>query len=215
MKKIPTLFERVFDENGHVVKVTETVTQGCEAVFEGRTTPTVKVDGQCCAIINGQLYLRYDVKPGILQPKNAIPCQPAPDKITGYWPHWVPYDPTNPAHKWYGEAYKYTCEVMGRQHDATYEAIGPHFTGNMYGLSRDMIVEHGTDDIEGLDLSYEGIKEYLKNHLIEGIVFWKDGEPLCKIKRRDFGFPWGPGMDEQEKENVTVTLDGTEKGGDN
>lgn len=25
---------------------------------------------------------------------------------------------------------------------------------------------------------------------MEGIVFWKDGEPKCKIKRSDFGFPW-------------------------
>ena len=24
----------------------------------------------------------------------------------------------------------------------------------------------------------------------EGIVFWKDGEPRCKIKRSDFGFTW-------------------------
>ena len=23
-----------------------------------------------------------------------------------------------------------------------------------------------------------------------GIVFWKDGEPRCKIKRSDFGFKW-------------------------
>ena len=25
----------------------------------------------------------------------------------------------------------------------------------------------------------------------EGIVFWNDGQPQCKIKRSDFGFPWG------------------------
>ena len=27
--------------------------------------------------------------------------------------------------------------------------------------------------------------------IIKGIVFWKDGQPQCKIKRSDFGFPWG------------------------
>lgn len=26
--------------------------------------------------------------------------------------------------------------------------------------------------------------------VIEGIVFWKDGVPRCKIKRKDFGFKW-------------------------
>ena len=34
------------------------------------------------------------------------------------------------------------------------------------------------------------IKEYLRTHAIEGLVFWKDGEPQCKIKRSDFGFKW-------------------------
>lgn len=36
----------------------------------------------------------------------------------------------------------------------------------------------------------EGIREYLRNNPIEGLVFWKDGEPMCKIKRSDFGFEW-------------------------
>lgn len=25
---------------------------------------------------------------------------------------------------------------------------------------------------------------------IEGLVFWFNGEPICKIKRTDFGFDW-------------------------
>jgi hypothetical protein len=36
----------------------------------------------------------------------------------------------------------------------------------------------------------KGIREYLYYHKVEGIVFWKDGEPQCKIKRSDFGFEW-------------------------
>ena len=31
---------------------------------------------------------------------------------------------------------------------------------------------------------------YEKDPNEEGIVFWKDGEPQCKIKRSDFGFEW-------------------------
>ena len=34
------------------------------------------------------------------------------------------------------------------------------------------------------------IKKYLEEFYIEGIVFWKDGEPKCKIKRSDFGYEW-------------------------
>ena len=44
------------------------------------------------------------------------------------------------------------------------------------------------DDLPGRDI--DSIKHYLETHYIEGIVFWKDGEPKCKIKRTDFGFEW-------------------------
>lgn len=42
--------------------------------------------------------------------------------------------------------------------------------------------------------SLEIMRAFLKNHYIEGLVFWLDGKPVCKIKRSDFGFEW-------EKEN--------------
>jgi hypothetical protein len=41
-----------------------------------------------------------------------------------------------------------------------------------------------------VERSFSGIREYLRKTPIEGIVFWKDGEPMCKIKRTDFGFEW-------------------------
>ncbi len=40
------------------------------------------------------------------------------------------------------------------------------------------------------DGTYEGLKEYLNNHYIEGIVFYRDNGDMCKIKRTDFGFKW-------------------------
>ena len=53
------------------------------------------------------------------------------------------------------------------------------------------MIQHGTSEIKILnDRSYEGIRDFLENAAIEGIVFWKDGEPKCKIKRSDFGFEW-------------------------
>ncbi len=38
--------------------------------------------------------------------------------------------------------------------------------------------------------TFEGIKQYLTDNNIEGIVFWLDGEPKCKIKRSDFGLKY-------------------------
>ena len=61
MKKIPTLFERVF-ENHKKVGILPNVTPGMEWVLEGEGIATEKKDGSCCAIINGVFYKRYDAK---------------------------------------------------------------------------------------------------------------------------------------------------------
>lgn len=55
MKKIPTLFERIY-ENHRVVGITPNVTPGMEWVLAGEGTATVKIDGSCCAVIGGRLY---------------------------------------------------------------------------------------------------------------------------------------------------------------
>ncbi len=191
MKKIPTLFVREF-ENHRVVKVLPEVTPGFEWVLKGEGVPTVKIDGACCAIIDGKFYKRYDAKKDKrgntkLPPSGAIPCCNHPDPVTGHWPHWVLVDENDPADKWFVEARNNMVHYLP---DGTYEAIGKHFNSNPYGIKEDILVRHGQEVIGILDRSFEGIREYLHNHLVEGIVFWKDGEPQCKIKRSDFGFEW-------------------------
>jgi hypothetical protein len=73
--------------------------------------------------------------------------------------------------------------------DGTYEAVGLHFQGDPYNFGEDSLIKHGEDVIR-VERTFEGIKQHLSEHYIEGIVFWKDGEPKCKIKRSDFGFSW-------------------------
>lgn len=184
MKKIPTLFERIY-ENHKIVGITDKITPGCEEAFL-KGEATVKFDGSCCAIINGEFYKRYDCKKGKTPPEGAISCCD-PDPITGHWPHWVKVDPENPADKWFYEAYIYSCNELLQ--DGTYEACGPHFQKNPYGLYCDQLVKHGRLLID-VNRDFESIKEYLEDHKIEGIVFWLNDEPVCKIKRSDFGFEW-------------------------
>lgn len=186
MKKIQTLFERVY-ENHRVVGITDKVAEGMEWVLKGEGLATVKIDGSCCAIINGELYKRYDAKKGKKPPEGAIPCCKH-DPVTGHWTHWVKCDKNNPSDKWFIEALKNTKNVFVIT-DGTYEAIGPHFQGNPYNFYEDFLCNHGTDKIE-VERTFDGIKKYLFDHEIEGIVFWKDGEPQCKIKCSDFGFEW-------------------------
>lgn len=183
MKKIPTLFEREY-ANHKVVGIKPNVTEGLEWVLEGKGLATEKIDGSCTAIINGEFYKRYDAKKGKKAPDGAIPCCEA-DPITGHHPHWVKVDESNPADKWFIQALKNTPEVS----DGTYEAIGVHFQGNPYGLCDDILERHGVKTIK-VERTFDGIKAYLEEHYIEGIVFWLDGEPKCKIKRSDFGLDW-------------------------
>lgn len=194
MKKIPTLFKREF-ENHRVVKILPEVTEGFEWVLNGEGEATLKWDGSCCSIINGKLYKRYDAKKGKKPPNGAIPCCD-PDPITGHWPHWIEVDENNPADKWFVEAFNHLTPLCRKE--ATYEAIGIHFNGNPYNLKKDYLIRHGTDLLLDCPRTFDGIKEYLMKSNIEGIVFWKDGEPQCKIKRTDFGFEW-PVKEEQVK----------------
>lgn len=195
MKKIPTLFEREY-ANHKVVGIKPIVASGMEWVLNGDGDATVKMDGSCCAVFSGALFRRYDAKKGKNPPVGAVPCQPAPDPVTGHWPHWVECRKENPADKWYLEAYRNTDKPLI---DGTFEAIGPHFQDNPYHLDKDILDRHGERIIQ-VERSFEGIREYLRTHNIEGIVFWRNGEPYCKIKRSDFGFPWPYSGGEMEKQ---------------
>ena len=187
MKKIPTMFIREFQGHKIVGIKNEFTSPECEqALINGR--PTIKFDGACCMIDDSsKLWIRYDAKPGRKVPEGAVPCCD-PDPVTGHWPHWVPADANPDGYKWYTKAF----EKMAIKKPGTYEAVGKHFNGNPYCLETDFLIRHGsaTSGLRDDERSFEGIKEYLNEIPIEGIVFWVDGEPVCKIKRTDFGYEW-------------------------
>lgn len=190
MKKIPTVFVREYEDN-KVVGISDTFTSELtkKAFLEGDAT--IKWDGACCAIIDGEFYRRYDAKQGKTPPAGAIPCCEA-DPITGHHPHWVKVDENNSDDKWFVEAYKNTLAGAGELGvgDGTYEAVGKHFRDNPYGFTADLLIKHGIDIFENLPRTVEDIRSFLENVYVEGIVFWLDGEPIAKIKRRDFGLDW-------------------------
>ena len=186
MKKIPTLFIRIY-ENHKIVGIKDEITPGCKEAFHNGIA-TIKFDGSCCAIIDGKLYKRHDAKKGKKPPVGAIPCCD-PDPVTGHWPHWVRVDVKKPEDKWFLKALiTYTCDNVVPI-DGTYEAIGPHFQGNPYNLEDDILVKHGENFVD-VKRDFMSISEWLNEHLVEGLVFWLDGEPVCKIKRTDFGYEW-------------------------
>lgn len=185
MKKMKTLFKRQF-ENHKIAKCLNEVEPECQWVLDGEGWATEKIDGTCCLIKDGQIYRRYDYKKGRILPNGAIPCQDFPDPITGHFPHWLLCTEDDDNSKYYLEAFNKQKELE----NGTYELIGPHINANPYNLKEDILVKHGSTILENVPREYEGIKQYLKEHYIEEIVFYRGNGEMCKIKRSDFNFEW-------------------------
>ncbi len=181
MKKISTLFKKDTDDLGRVINEVNPENQW---VIDGDGVATRKFDGTACAIINGELYKRYDVKKGKTVPDGAIPCQ-EPDEITGHWPHWVKCDRSNPENKYHFEAF----DVMVLPDDGTYELCGEKINGNKENIKGHELIRHGNHGLLGLIFPYtfENIEQYLSSVNIEGIVFHHPDGRMCKIRKSDFG----------------------------
>lgn len=186
MKKMKTLFKRVFE--GHkIVNIINEVDSDNQWVIDGEGIATRKLDGTCCMIKDSKLYARFDMKPGRELPEGAIPCQEEADCITGHFPHWIPIASGDKRYKWHLKA----LENQPNLADGTYELIGEHFNKNPEHItSGDKFVRHGSIILDDVPRTFEGIKEYLMNNNIEGIVFHRNNGDMCKIKRTDFGFSW-------------------------
>ena len=184
MKKIPSLFERDWEHDRS--RVLDQQVSSTEWVTAGEGIATVKIDGTPCLVREGKLYKRYDAKQGKTPPIGWEPCEDAPDPNSGHWPGWVPISVDNPPDRWYVD----TWLLYDGLSDGTYELIGPKFLNNPYKLDHHYFVRHGTCHIVVDDLSFDGIKDYLSRHKIEGIVWHHPDGRMVKIKRRDFGLDW-------------------------
>ncbi|ASU33440.1 hypothetical protein [Mucilaginibacter xinganensis] len=181
MKKISTLFKK--DPNNLAGVINEVDPENNWALHSGIATR--KFDGTACAVIEGELYKRYDVKKGREIPANAIPCQ-EPDGITGHWPHWVKCDSNDKSDKYHFEAFDKCTEKI----DGTYELVGPKIQSNPEGYNEHRLIVHGGHEIKLEDRSFESIRDFLSasHNDIEGIVFHaNDGTGrMCKIRKSDF-----------------------------
>ena len=184
MKKISTLFKK--DPNNLGLVINE-INPENEWVFTDGI-PTRKFDGTATAIINGEIYKRYDVKKGRQVPDGAIPCQEA-DLITGHHPHWLKCERSKNEDKYFFEAFdKLDVIVGGTLYDGTYELIGEKVQGNPEKIKGHILVRHGDEKLSLEDYSFEYLKQYLKQVDIEGIVFHhRSDDRMCKLRKSDFG----------------------------
>lgn len=191
MKKISTLYKKNPDNLGVVINEKNPEN---EWVFNGEGIATRKFDGTAVAIINGEIYKRYDVKKGRSIPVGAIACQ-EPDMITEHHPHWVKCRRGTPEDKYFFEAFDaLVAESRTPENtkvallDGTYELCGNKVQSNREKVEGHRLIRHGSEVLAITDLSFEGLKAYLSNpeNDIEGIVFHHPDGRMCKIRKSDF-----------------------------
>jgi|SRR6478609_854025 len=186
MKKISTLYKK--DPNDLSRVINEINPENSWVFTDKGVKATRKYDGTACAIINGQLYKRYDVKKGRQVPQFAIPCQ-EPDPITGHWPHWILCSHDKPEDKYHFEAFNNRNDKP----DGTYELVGPKVQGNPERFNSHQLIMHGSTDIELINplnlhkFNFDGFKELLSTIDIEGFVFHHPDGRMCKLRKSDYG----------------------------
>lgn len=178
MRKIPTVFARDFEHsNGRYV--TRTVTPGCEWVLDGEGWATRKFDGTCVMFDGFEWYSRREVKEGKTPPPDFQSVEN--DTTTGKVVGWEPMEASG--------FRKFFEEAAGQEKwtPGTYELCGPKINGNPEEFSMHVLVRHGIDDVTDAPRDFDGLRDWLLTHpAYEGIVWWRDGEPAAKLKRRDF-----------------------------
>lgn len=178
MKKIPTMFER--DWGGDRSRVVDQVHPGCEWVLAGEGIATRKLDGTCCMVRDGKLFKRRELRASDKPPPlfEQADYDPETEKTVG----WVPCD-IGPEDKWHLSAF----EAEPSLPDGTYELVGPKIQGNPEGWSSHQLIAHGSIRGEDVPRTFEGLRDWLADRDIEGIVFHHPDGRMAKIKLRDFG----------------------------
>ena len=188
MKKIISLFKRNYEGDRLVYNE---VVEGAEWVINGEGIATVKYDGTACLIREHKVYKRYDCKTGEIPPDGFEPAQPERDEVTGHWPGWLPVG-DGPGDRWHREALE---NLLGNVflpdiNSGTYELMGPKVQGNSYGLKTHQLFKHGRETLDIAPRDFDGIRNYLAERNIQGIVWHHPDGRMVKIKRKDFGLPW-------------------------
>lgn len=184
MKKIPTLFQRDFDNDPRWV--TREVSPGCEWVLAGEGEATRKFDGTCARLDeDGRWWARREVKADQVQPQGfvAVEYDAQTQKMMG----WVPAEDSS--------FWKFMLQAIdgpaAPTEPGTYELIGPKVNQNPENASSHVLVRHSTAPrFDDAPRDFDGLWQWLHAHDYEGIVWHHPDGRMAKIKRRDF--PWPP-----------------------
>jgi hypothetical protein len=182
MKKIPTIFERDWDDDrSRVVNVWH---KDCAWVRDGEGVATRKIDGTSCLVRDGKLFKRREVKKGQTPPSDFELA--THDAETGKAMGWVPVGdgPEDTRHR---EAF----DRLVDRRNGTYELIGPSVQGNPEHADSHMLAAHADCEVLDAPREFDALASWLAGKDIEGLVWHHADGRMAKIKLRDFGLKRG------------------------
>lgn len=174
MKKMLSLFKRDF--NNKECPAYNEYEDGVDFILNGEAIATQKFDGTACLIKEGIYYKRYKAKK---ERHDFLHWTFDKTQKTGHG--WIPVTDT-PDNIYHLEAWQ-----DGLQ-DGTYELCGEKIQGNPEGIKGHVLLEHGLIVFDNVPIDFEGLKSWLIDKDIEGIVFHGKNGEMIKIKKSDFGF---------------------------
>ena len=176
MKKIPTIFERDWDNPCH--PIIPIGNHDCAWVFSGEGMATRKYDGTSCLVENGKLWKRRELKPLDVAPADFKLADI--DNETGKRVGWVPVG-DGPEDKFHREAFD------GDELDGTYELIGPKIQGNAEKEEIHTLLKHEyAERFPEAPREFKELSLWLSGRDIEGLVWHHPNGSMAKIKLRDF-----------------------------
>ena len=193
MKKIPTMFER--DWEGDRSLVLDNPNPECAWVFAGEGVATRKYDGMACMFDGATWFKRREIRDEDVAKKGLPPgfVEADRDDTTGKRVGWVPIG-DGPEDKYLREAIEVTadnseCQVGRAPSIGTYEFLGPKSQGNVERefTCNQMWAHAAAERYPDVSRTFDGIRAFLTDRDIEGIVFHHPDGRMAKIKKRDFG----------------------------
>lgn len=182
MRKISTLFKRDFDNNGQIIPK---YSENTEWVQKGEGEATRKYDGTSVLIRGGKMYKRLEVKPGKTAPDDFEEI--FHDNITDKRIGWVQVG-WGSEDQWHRDAIvSGDPDDIIELSDGTYELVGPKIQGNPERLNHHHLVKHSDAELfENVPVTFDGLREWLNDKDIEGIVWHHPDGRMVKIKKKDF-----------------------------
>jgi len=183
MRRIETLFLR---DPQNLKLVTKDVNPEVEWVLRGEGIATRKWDGTACFVRDGILYkrLHWSESKGPA-PAGWLHWTLDPEAKSGHG--WLPVG-DGPEDKWHREVTIPATPPEGQ----TFELIGPRIQSNAEGLQAHTLRAHGDIKFPDAPRTWEGIRQFLTDNPMEGLVWHRPNGEMAKIKSRDFGIPWPP-----------------------